>query len=419
MKVKVSTLMSCGVLWCVALDIGLQNLPILNLFYFGHSNQIQTWLYILMAVVCLFAPGIRNEINGYLKGINLFVTTLIILFLFLIYYTNEYTNQSLQETINVALTYLKILLVYPVVYILHKEGERRVENGIIALAIIYLLYSGFAACIYNTTGVNINENIIRTEQWQRMGLVRIQSISISWLACVLLFKRWICEKRAIALVGTMSILGYIIFINQGRACYVAMIASLLTMYILKRRRSKNQLAVYFGISVIFLCLLYSGVIDSFIMTFRPDYSGSYTASTTATRLAQINLFRDMIERMPLSYFGGLGLRNFIPTIDKWGNEQTYYFLDTGLLGDFFNLGVIVLVMIVPTLAILFKCIQHNKLQKNNAYYFSIGVVMFVLVGSIGYTVFSYARIITLPFIWAFCAYYKYNDAEQQKGYEGL
>lgn len=411
MKVKVSTLMYWGVLWCVALDIGLQNLPVLNLLYFGYSNQIQTSLYILMAGACLFVSGIKTSINGYLKGINLFVATMIILFLFSVFYTNRYTDQNLQETINVASAYLKILLVYPVVYILHKEGERKVENGIIVLAVMYLLYSGFAACVYNTTGVNINENIIRMEQWQRMGLVRIQSISISWFACVLLFKRWICERRVIALVGAMSILGYIIFVNQGRACYVAMLASLLMMYIMKERRSRSQLAVYFSISVAFLCLLYSGVIDNFIMTFMPDYSGSYTASTTATRLAQIDLFTDMIEHMPLSYFGGLGLRNFIPTIDKWGNEQTYYFLDTGLLGDFFNLGFIALVMFASTIAILFKCIQHNKQQKNSAYYFSVGVVTFVLVGSIGYTVFSYARIITLPFIWAFCAYYKYIDAE--------
>lgn len=415
MKVRVSSLIHLGLLIVLMLDVGLQNLPFFKVFYFGYAVQIQALICVLLAIVCLTTNSIKSIISPYLKKINKITLLIFFFFVIEIFYTTRYTELSLDQTFTNFLPYLKLLLVYPMIYLLNVKGDKKIKNSIICVALIYLIYSGFIAVIYNMTNVNLDSTIIRNDNLQRFGFVRLGSISLSWIALLFLFQSALYSPkkntRTYSYVLSAFVFLYIFLINQGRAGYLAVIFMLVTMLIFKERRSANQIAIFLLLGIAVIGFISSGVVDSFIETLIPGYSGDFTGDTVTTRIIQLETFKKMVQKMPLGYFGGLGLRYTLPSVTTWGQAVDYYFLDTGLIGDFYNLGVLAIVLFLSILIPAAKFAFQNRHFRGEAYSFAVGVLAVIIVGSMGWSILPYARIITVPMIWAFIAYYKYRPTE--------
>ena len=406
MTVKKSSIGYFCLLMCLALDVGLYQLPGIRFFYFGYITLIQAFLCVALAVWCFTDRRCHHIIVQYCKRINIVVLVYLSALLFQVGYTNANTSLDFNEIIINLLPYAKVLLVYPVIYLIHTMGVRKIENGVIAITIIYLVYTVFLVSVYSIWGINLDSVFLQNEAGQRFGLIRLRSISLTWFTCILLFKRWLVENERKNLIWAILVLLYVIFINQGRAAYIALTITLISMYFFKKRHTGRQLFVFLLLCVVCAVFVNSGILERFVATLLPSYTGSFTGNTTLTRLDQLALFNSMLKEMPLGIWAGLGLRNFVPAVNSVGNMVNYYFLDTGIIGDVINLGVFAIFLFLVTEGGLFRLAMESRKKKGEPFYFAIGAFTFVLVGCIGYTIFPYARIIALPFVWGFQAYYR-------------
>lgn len=418
MKIKTNSLLLWGTILCFMLDIGYQYLPVFKHLYLGYSLQIEAMLCVGLAAWCWLDLRKQKIMRPYIKRINGILAITLLLLLIEFAYTVQYTNLKFADVWNNFLPYLKILLVYPIIYLVEIYSEDKIVKNIIIVTMIVLVYSTIVAMIYNLTGNNIDSNIITRDKAQRFGLVRLSSISLTWV-CVLfsctkaLHEK---EKRVRWRNFCVTIFGFlfVFFINQGRACFMAVMVMLISMYLFMKRRSKKQIAIYTAFMITVILMGYNGVFSGFLETFSADYSGSFTANTTTIRLLQLETYNNMLQQMPLSYWLGLGLRNTVEGYNLVGERISYYFLDTGLLGDFFNMGIVLIIVYVYTVWRLIAYIVSYRADKNAGFSFSVGALSFLIVGAAGYSILPFNRIIALPIIWAFTEYYHVCERKKYK-----
>ena len=173
MKIKKSSLLLWGTILCFMLDIGYQYLPVFKHLYFGYSLKIEAMLCVGLAAWCWLDLRKQEIMRPYIKRINgIVVVTLLLLFVEFAY-TVQYTELEFADVWNNFLPYLKILLVYPIIYLIEIYSDDKIVKNIIIVTMIVLVYSTIVAMIYNLTGNNIDSNIIKTEKSQRFGLVRL------------------------------------------------------------------------------------------------------------------------------------------------------------------------------------------------------------------------------------------------------
>ena len=170
---------------------------------------------------------------------------------------------------------------------------------------------------------------------------------------------------------------------------------MIVMYFCKERRGKRQLLLVIIGTIGAIAVINSQFFQEFLFTF----STSYSESTTTERILIIADLNNAVRRMPLGYLFGMGIRNtaVINGVVRW-------FMDIGLLGDFFNTGILSLVLFGYMVTRLLKNAKILKVINNKDRTFLLGIAAYLLAGIPGYTVLPYTRIFSIPFIVAYCEY---------------
>lgn len=396
-KIRIRSLVLISVIFCIMLENLFYAIPILSSL--GAMYEFMPFVYVFLALACYFSEHIRITISPYCKKINKFLLIIFLLVFIESIYTIAFGGIPCEEVMVSSESYLKLLLVYPIIYILCMYGENRTNLYISVVLCTMICYCAYIAVVFNQTGANLNPILIYNERRLRGGTIRIQSIALLWFALPICFNEFLHMKQKIKKIflGTVSfgLLAYFIFINQSRSHYLALIAMMIVMYFCKERRSKRQLLL-----VIIGAICVVGVFNSqFFQEFLFTFSTSYSKSTTTERIVIIADLNNAVRRMPLGYLFGMGIRNTAEI-----NGVVRWFMDIGLLGDFFNTGILSLVLFGYMVTRLLKNAKILKAINNKDRTFLMGIAAYLLAGIPGYTVLPYTRIFSIPFIVAYCEY---------------
>ena len=396
-KIRIRSLVLISVIFCIMLENLFYAIPILSPL--GAMYEFMPFVYVFLALACYFSGHIRKTISPYCKKINKFLLIIFLLVFIESMYTIAFGGITFEEVMVSSESYLKLLLVYPIIYILCMYGENRTNLYISVILCTMICYCAYIAIVFNQTGVNLNQMLIYNEHRLRGGTIRIQSIALLWFAIPICFNEFLHTKQKVNKIffGSVSLgsLCYFIYINQSRSHYIALIAMMIVMYFCKERRSKRQLLL-----VIIGAICAVGVFNSqFFQEFLFTFSTSYSESTTTERIVIIADLNNAVRRMPLGYLFGMGIRNTAEI-----NGVVRWFMDIGLLGDFFNTGILSLVLFGYMVTRLLKNAKILKVINNKDRTFLLGIAAYLLAGIPGYTVLPYTRIFSIPFIVAYCEY---------------
>lgn len=396
-KIRIRSLVLISVIFCIMLENLFYAIPILSSL--GAMYEFTPFIYAFLAFTCFINRHIRNTINPYCKKINKFLVVVFLLVFIESVYTVAFGGISFDEVMISAESYLKLLLVYPIIYILCMYGENRTNLYISMVLCTMICYCAYIAVVFNQTGANLNPILIYNERRLRGSTIRIQSIALLWFALPICFNEFLHMKQKIKKIflGAVSfgLLAYFIFINQSRSHYLALIAMMIVMYFCKERRGKRQLLLVIIGTIGAIAVINSQFFQEFLFTF----STSYSESTTTERILIIADLNNAVRRMPLGYLFGMGIRNTAEI-----NGVVRWFMDIGLLGDFFNTGILSLVLFGYMVTRLVKNARILKAFNNKDRTFLVGIAVYLLAGILGYTVLPYTRIFSIPFILAYCEY---------------
>lgn len=386
--------MMLGLLYCIIMQCKWFNIIGLNDAIWFHVERI---LYFLLFLYCRFDRNVYSTMKPYYKKIDLGMIAIFIIGLFEYIYTVVFTGTDNQVVIeNSVYAYIKLLAVYPLLYLLVFYGYKKVEGVIVLICASSMFYQAIVAVLYNTLGIVISTNLIANNEWVRNGNIRLGSTCLIWVLFILYFCRMINEsdfsKKCKDLFLSAFAIFFMIFVNQSRSLYVAAIAAATSVYLFHERRSKGKIVAILILFVFVVAFTQSSIYYSFVASF----SKGGVDDTLTGRLELLTLIQQT-SRSSIFGFGFIG-----STIQLF--SYIFYFIDYGMIGDWLQLGIFAGTLYLVTCIILLQ--NALKLSKNKGFGFdfTIGVLGFLFVGMIGFTVLAPARNFAIPIILALSQY---------------
>lgn len=415
MKIRVRTLVLIGMIYCMAFQCKWLSILGLDTPMSYHAERI---IYLLMFLYCRFQVNAYEVIRPYCKRVDKGAIIVFLLGLLEIGYTVVIRNVDIQVALeNSVYVYIKLLAVYPMLYLLELYGFNFIKKMILLICGISMFYQAIAAFLYNTGGMVINASLIANESWIRNENIRIGSTSLIWVVliiglCSVFEKQNILHKIGGILLSIFTAL-FLILINQSRSLYVAAIAAILLMYLFHEKRSRGKIISIMALLVFIMVFTQSSVFNNFIASF----SYGSTDDTLTGRLELLSIIQN--SALPKSTLFGFG---FIGTTYQLSNA-TFYFIDYGLIGDLLQLGIFAAVMYIAVFVFLMKNVYILSDCKGVGYDFTVGAIGFLLIGVIGFTVLSSSRNFAIPVVVAISQYFASNhlmdkDNEMEDMVEG-
>jgi hypothetical protein len=314
-------------------------------------------------------------------------------------YTGICTDKTFEFAINQSYIYISIILTYAIYYLL-EYAEKKFIIVLVLIPLVELIYCSYIATVYNTKGIVLNKLFITTTTWVRNGRIRIGSSPLFWLILLISFNKFLNgNKKEKFLNGLISlfIILYFIFVNQSRSLLISIVAMCGCMLIFNKEDTRVKTIIKVVLLFLISFFAFAGGLSSFFKSFT---IGKEVANTTI-RLSFINEISNAIDKMPLGYILGCGMGGTV-TI----NGFQYNFIDIGFLGDFFNFGIVTLIIDIPLVIRLCKNIGILKPVEKKHYIFSVGLLGMILAGFLGFTLIQTSRFFSMPFIVALMEYYR-------------
>lgn len=386
--------MMLGLLYCIIMQCKWFNIIGLDDSIWFHVERI---LYILLFLYCRFDSNMYTTMKPYYKKIDLGLIVIFIIGLFEYIYTVLYTGTDNQIAIeNSVYAYIKLLAVYPMLYLLVFGGYKKVERVIVLICGSSMFYQAIVAVLYNTRGIVISTNLIVNNEWVRNGNIRLGSTCLIWVLFILCFCRMLNEsdfsKKSKDLFLSAFAIFFMIFVNQSRSLYVAAIAAGTLIYLFHERRSKGKIVTVLILFAFVVAFTQSSIFYSFVASF----SKGGVDDTLTGRLELLTLIQQM-SRSSIFGFGFIG-----STIQLF--SYIFYFIDYGMIGDWLQLGIFAGTVYSVTFIILLQNVLKLSKNKGIGFDFTIGVLGFLFVGMIGFTVLSPSRNFAIPIILAISQY---------------
>ena len=394
MKIKASTIVLLLSTYCIAIEsswpsvFGIQDRRLL---------MIKQLIYIVLFLYCRFGRNAYSTIKPYIKRIDiLLLLTVGLILIFIVYSIMVQGVAPLDACDTAFMSYTKFLFVYPLLYLFNRFSFKRITVIFLVICIIPLIYHFIVAMMFNTSGTIINDIILDSEKLRiRNGLVRVNTLPLSW-AIVLLgfaFSLYLKKKKICVNAVWVITLLLILIVNQSRNLYVALFISIIVMYLFKEKKGKKKIIAALVVCSVVVILIQSGLINDFVASFAKNTEGD----TLTERIKYLELFFPMYLKHPIMGFGLIG-----SSLDF--SKYKIYFIDYGIIGDIMQAGLFAIAVYAGTIYILVKnTIALNK-RKGIAFTINSGMLAFLLVGLIGYTMFQDSRNFALPCIWAISEY---------------
>lgn len=198
------------------------------------------------------------------------------------------------------------------------------------------------------------------------------------------------------------------YVEQTRMMQIAIILSMIVMYIMKDARHKKQLVLRIVLSIVmFLLFIFTGWWQELSMLF--SVNGRYGFSTTV-RFDEIDYTLSLIRENPI--FGtGLVTAETSEHVDFYEGHGLFNYTDIGIIGLVAQIGIAsIFVYILPMIRFLYILIKTRKFKNEEPYSYLLGIYIYLVITSISLIITNNKRI----FAWPFClAFYEYWYAQYQ------
>lgn len=396
MKIKIKGMILLGILYCVVYECKWLDI-------IGVTGSvwavIELGLFWMMFFYCRFNQSACRKIAMYVKSIDKGVCVIFVLSIIELCYTVNSSNVQFYSAFrNLMFGYSKLLAIYPILYLLEHYGQKKIIRFLAWICGLSLICQSIIAIIYNKSGIVLNEFIISNKEWIRNGNIRIGSMPLTWVLLILMLAIWLNEKKMLYRLGVMLVstllVCFLVFVYQSRALYISAICAGIMMFILQKRKDRSKFLIVIFIMICLVAFTQTELFNDFIATFA---SGSEDDTVTG-RLKLLELIRKDLSVYKV--FFGYG---FIGTTYEVSN-QTFYFIDYGLLGDLLQLGMFSLTLYFLITIRLFKNARVLSENKGFGYSFTIGSLFFVLFGAIGFTIIPTTRNFAIPIVISISEY---------------
>ena len=371
------------------------------------DNVLDSYYIIILSILAFIITYLLSN-GGILKYAGRFVNTFVVVVILLTFleavYTCYYTDKDFLYCFNQIVIYFSVILIYPLMYVLYSKCENNLRHILVVCELIMLGYCSYIAWIFNTTKNVVNENFIPLKEWVRNGSIRIGSIPLMWFALLIeVTFLFICKskiKKSIHLLISAVVVWFIFTINQSRAYEMVVLIMFGAMYFFYTRQPKKKIIKSMLVFLLLLIIVATGVFDRLILSI----SEGQEEQNMYVRIRFLLGINSVITKLPLGYLLGCGAGS---TVDIHG--FTYNFIDIGFLGDFFNFGIISIVIYGLIIVRLFNNIKYTKRINSNYFIFNIGAFAFILSGMIGFSVLPISRFIVVPFLIAYTEYSRKSE----------
>ena len=206
-----------------------------------------------------------------------------------------YSRQSISGFLQVAQSYLWILLVVPISYVCgSKIGIQKFLDILKYVVVISLFLMLINAIYYNTTGYELlnvasyKTFIYRAGRLRLWDLSSLEALVAIWCFYEILITRHARKRNIVLLIILFATMFYV---EQTRMMYMGLFAVMSVMYLLKKATTRK--AIYFkGILVLmmFVITIGTGIIEAILDSFAIE--GQY-GSSTSIRIDEIQYAFDI------------------------------------------------------------------------------------------------------------------------------
>lgn len=402
MKVKTSTLVMLGILYCLACQCKWLIILGLNGAIWLHAERM---IYVVLFLYCRFGKNVYPVIQPYYKKIDRGISIIFVIGLLEYIYTVAYVGTDSRIAIeNSVYAYIKLLAVYPLLYLFVLGGYQKMEKAIVLICGSSMLYQAVVALLYNTRGVVMSNSLIADDEWIRNGNIRLGSTCLIWVLFVLWFCKMVNEsnilKKSKDIFLSAFAIVFMILVNQSRSLYVAAIGAVMLVYLFHERSSKRKIVAVLALFAFLVAFTQSPIFNSFMESF----SKGGADDTLTGRLELLGLIQQT-SRNAIFGFGFIG-----STVQLF--RYMFYFIDYGIIGDWLQLGIFAGTLYLVTCIILLQNAVKLSKQRGFGFDFTVGVLGFLFIGAIGFTVLSTARNFAIPIILAISQYSTIGSIEE-------
>ncbi len=418
MKIRVSKIIELLVLLYVILNatyiFPFFDVQVPELFY-----SMARIVPIITAAYCLLNRNVYSQIYHYVKFINWFVAVWFLFFVLeIIYSINLYgENITFERILSNYWCFVYILLVYPIVYLLYlyKDGFLKKLASII---VFDTFLRGTASFVESVSGISISAFLSTKMSSARIGINRLFCNVFTPLVLDLKIVKDIDNRymKFFPSFTTIFLLIYIIFIDQSRSKLVGIVA-VIGIWIYAGIDSKNSFSgkkkvIYIvGMIMFVICLTTFGVIESIFDSF------STTGENAASTINRVYSVKYYLSEMKGKEALGMGLL-YDDTIYGSGSSTLYhilrnpdiqlgraaYFEDFGIIGQYFNYGIIGVMLFLFFFLRIVKIVCNCK-YTSKYYMLLILCVHSVIDSFMPISIFTNTNMILVPFYFAIFEFY--------------
>lgn len=409
MKVKKSHLLELGVILCVLINI-----------YFGYFFGVAltspfriTNIVIVMMLFLLFAwRGSNNEYKALKSRIMPFFFVGAFCLLAEIVYSMYCYSQTFMEVLVCWEPYIYLLLVGPLLYVFSSRKAEKILYIIALITAVGILLRLVQAVAYNVNGLVIFPTLIEYGvSGIRNDNVRLSMTSLAYVSTVVLFYYVLCSKKKKVyhwiLLGT-NLMAYL-YMAQSRVMIAVIGITLIAMYWAKVKPKNRQLWVLGILLVLCIILGCTDYLSDYVSSFSVD--SEFGGGSTLTRLLAIEYYWNSPYRSPILGMGFINEGDYLRylILHRTNTSMQAYYSDIGVLGLYFNLGLIGIALYAYFFARLFKALRLGLAKDPGPEKILIvGFFTYYLFSSVSLLILVASSIFSVPFIWAYAEIYIYR-----------
>lgn len=391
----------------------------------------------LLGVVLAISVAYISQSNIRLKKVCKLANSYIVVYSLIIGFEIIMTMWSYGYSIKHAMfaltPYLYIYYAYPILYVMAFTKKRRdIFGTVILLFMIILTIKAVSWVLYTYTGRQLFSNLLfQYGTWSRNGSLRVDGGALLGLAfSFFLSKVYTESKKYRYIVASAFIFSFVFFITQFRYQIITLVAELIIVYYLSSKNNNQRTNKRVVLFLAFLVVLSIGGFDYIFKMFSvdSDYGGS-----TLARLRTVSHYWELMKTknaffgLGILYEGNENAYMLMHRLTEWGSNSWHYLEDIGVLGGFFQFGLLTLPLYGGMFASGLNAYKVNRRVNNRYNTLALSAILsYLIISNLALNIFDLQRAFAVPFYiaafsWAYyCAVDEIGEEQyEEKGDVGL
>lgn len=367
---------------------------------------------ILISLVLTFtrknAPsGFYDAVQSSLRPMGVLLLILIVEFL---YSVGTYAQTPTE--VFMCMTYFSyFLLIYPIMYIFTIEGEEKLLTNISLFASLILFLRVVQALLYNRWAVVIFPALLKYgSSGTRFGRLRLGVTCLGSVSTIYLFYKYLkSQKRIFGFCCIINLFAYI-YVLQSRVSTIVIILVVSFMYIYRNKQTIKSLGFVFVALLIITYLVFTGFAEEAVESFEPE--SDMGGGSTLTRIYAIEHYYHSTTRSKLL---GMGFINDSDVrrsllVHRTTKSMKAYYSDLGLLGYYFYLGIVGMVIYAYFFLFFRRSSRKEKgIRPSCEQTLTKAVFVYYVLASTTILPLFAKQIFVMPFFWGIAVAYGYKS----------